>query len=96
MISPSHNSKRPACFGWASDQRRNSSTVILCFGSAVMGKLWEERTNFATGRDASQARETRYCALDNRVGTMRCTLIASRSMSSVTFGAMVFFQKSLW
>jgi hypothetical protein len=34
----------------------------------------------------------RYCALDNRVGTMRCTLIFERSISSPTFGPITFFQ----
>jgi len=33
-----------------------------------------------------------YCALESRVGTMRCTLILERSMSSPTFGPITFFQ----
>jgi hypothetical protein len=48
----------------------------------------------AIERGRTPAEAGRYCAADIRVGTMRCTLIAERSMSSPTWGEILVFQTS--
>src|SRR5262249_19278269 len=38
ITSPSHSSYRPASLGRPSAQARNSSAVILCLGSVIIGR----------------------------------------------------------
>src|SRR5215510_3995585 len=53
------------------------------------------RDSLRSKRSLAEPSSACYCAVDNRVGTRRCTLIVERSISSPTFGAMTFFQCSL-
>lgn len=71
--------------------QRGDSKLVDRAAHALLERMpprFSARRAFATTIACGSA----YCAVESRVGTMRWTWILARSISSVTCGAITFFQ----